>query len=216
MRVRSYQLLCPVARSLDVLGDRWTLLLLRDLHAGPAGFTELQRGLGMATNLLSTRLRELVDAGMVEKTDDAYALTEVGRSTDRVLWELVRFGSTIDRDPHPKEPGNLRTIALPLRMMLLGVADRPSLTVWLDVDDEEFQIVTTTDDVVVRLRQPSDELDGVDLHLRTEYVGFLDLAERRISLSEFAHDHREIVHGGEHLPAFAAMIARALELAHLG
>ena len=42
---RSYKLLCPIARALDRIGDRWTLLILRDLHAGPARFSELQRGL---------------------------------------------------------------------------------------------------------------------------------------------------------------------------
>lgn len=216
MSARSYQLLCPVARSLDVLGDRWTLLLLRDLHAGPAGFTELQKGLGIATNLLSTRLRELIDEGMVDKADDVYALTQLGRSTDRVLWELVRFGSTVDRAPDPKEPGNLRTIALPLRMMLLGVAERSALTVWLDVDDDEFLVATGTDDVVVRLRKPTDDPADVDLHLRTEYVGFLDLAERRIGLDEFASSHREVVSGRENLATFATMMAEALDLAHLG
>ncbi len=216
MSSRSYQLLCPVARSLDVLGDRWTLLILRDLHAGPAGFTELQKGLGMATNLLSTRLRELVDAGMVAKSDDAYALTEFGQSSDRVLWELVRFGSTVDRAPHPKKPGNLRTVALPLRMMLLGVADRPTLTVWLDVDDDEFIVITTPDDVIVRLRQATDEPAGVDLHLHTEYDAFLDLAERRMSLAEFATSHRRVIHGEENVRAFGSMMAQALDLAHLG
>ena len=56
---RHYQLLCPIARALDVIGDRWSLLILRDLHAGPARFQELHDGLGTASNLLTTRLGEL-------------------------------------------------------------------------------------------------------------------------------------------------------------
>ena len=63
---RNYRLLCPIARALDVLGDRWTLLILRDLQAGPARFQELETGLGLATNLLSSRLAELVDTGLVK------------------------------------------------------------------------------------------------------------------------------------------------------
>ena len=57
---RSYHLLCPIARGLDRVGDRWTLLVLRDLHAGPARFKDIQEGLpGLASNLLTTRLRRL-------------------------------------------------------------------------------------------------------------------------------------------------------------
>ncbi|MCP4968475.1 MAG: helix-turn-helix transcriptional regulator, partial [bacterium] len=92
---RSYRLLCPIARALDVIGDRWTLLILRDLHAGPARYQELQEGLGMATNLLSTRLVELTAAGLIHKPNpgrSAYELTVLGRLTDRVLWELAGFG----------------------------------------------------------------------------------------------------------------------------
>ena len=63
---RHYRLLCPIARALDVLGDRWTLLILRDLHAGPARFQELHEGLGIATNLLSSRLAKLSESGMIE------------------------------------------------------------------------------------------------------------------------------------------------------
>ena len=113
---------------LDVLGDRWTLLILRDLHAGPARFQELHEGLGIATNLLSTRLAELTESGMIERSNEAgYQLTDAGRGTDRVLWELTRFGAGLGRDAHPREPGNLRTIALPLRILLESVAtDRTS------------------------------------------------------------------------------------------
>jgi DNA-binding HxlR family transcriptional regulator len=119
---RRYRLLCPIARALDVVGDRWALLIIRDLHVGPARFHDLETGLGIATNLLSTRLTELTEAGLIEKTTDAsravYQLTELGRSTDRLLWELARFGREIDPDSDPREPGNLRTIALPLRLIL--------------------------------------------------------------------------------------------------
>ena len=59
--------------------------------------------LGIATNLLSTRLNELTDAGLIEKSTDAgrsaYQLTELGRHTDWLLWELTRFGAQLDPDP---------------------------------------------------------------------------------------------------------------------
>lgn len=148
-RKRPYQLLCPIARTLDVVGDRWALLILRDLHAGPARFQQLHEGLGMATNLLTTRLAELTESGLIEKLDidqhSAYALTDLGRHTDLVLWELSRFGGLLDPEPDPRKPGNLRTIALPLRIILNTVEDRPNLTVRLIIDDETFTIVSSED-----------------------------------------------------------------------
>ena len=84
---RRYQLLCPIARSLDAVGDRWALLVLRDLHAGPARFGELESGLGIATNLLTTRLADLIESGLVTRSShegrDHYELTDSGRATDR-------------------------------------------------------------------------------------------------------------------------------------
>ncbi len=233
---RRYQLLCPVARALDAVGDRWTLLILRDLHAGPARFQELQQGLGLATNLLSTRLGELQASGLVERVVDhtgparhaAYGLTERGRGTDRLLWELVRFGSLLDRDPEPRDPGNLRTVALPLRMMLASVPDRPSLRVRLDVDGESFVIDTSPGGVEVSVHRPADGVDHgasggadggstFDLVLSTDYLGFLDLAEGRITLDDFVAGHRRVEVGEpDTLAAFGALMATALERAAAG
>ena len=67
---RGYDLVCPIARALDRVGDRWTLLILRDLHAGPARFSDLETGLGIASNLLSSRLRDLNDDGLVATDGD--------------------------------------------------------------------------------------------------------------------------------------------------
>ena len=81
---RSYNLLCPISRALDHIGDRWTLLILRDLHAGPARFKDLQTGLtGIASNLLSDRLHALEVSGLIQKTEgefgvSLYSLTELG------------------------------------------------------------------------------------------------------------------------------------------
>lgn len=209
---RRYQLLCPIARALDVLGDRWALLILRDLHAGPARFHELQHGLGMATNLLTTRLEELREAGLIHKSDQArrsaYELTEVGRRTDMVLWELARFGALIDPDPDPREPGNLRTIALPLRIILESVNDRPELAVRLLVDDDVFTIVSSPDTVDIKYGETST---AVDLVARTNYEAFLNVGEGLMSPEEFAAHHLEIIEGSEHAPAFLTLMAAAFE-----
>jgi DNA-binding HxlR family transcriptional regulator len=208
---RSYRLLCPIARALDVVGDRWALLIMRDLHAGPARFRDLETGLGIATNLLSTRLTELTEAGLIEKSTDvgrrAYQLTELGRHTDRLLWELARFGAQLDPDPEPRKPGNLRTIALPLRMMLEAVPARPDLVARLLVDDDSFTITSTSDGVRVDYRDTSNE---PDLVARTDYQGFLDAGEGRISFDEFATRHLEIVDGAAHSDTFLTLMGAAM------
>jgi DNA-binding HxlR family transcriptional regulator len=208
---RHYRLLCPIARALDVVGDRWALLILRDLHAGPARFQDLETGLGIATNLLSTRLTELTAAGLIEKSTDTrrggYQLTELGRHTDRLLWELARFGSQIDPDPDPREPGNLRTIALPLRVILQAVPDRPDLVARLLIDDDSFTIISTADEVEVKYR---DTLTEPDLVVRTDYQGFLDTGEGRIPFDEFTTRHLQIIDGAAHADAFLTLMRTAM------
>lgn len=205
---RRYRLLCPIARALDVLGDRWTLLILRDLHAGPARFQELQEGLGIATNLLSTRLTELTESGMIERSNTAgYQLTDAGRSTDRVLWELARFGAGVERDDDPREPGNLRTIALPLRILLESVPNRPDLRARLIVDDAVLTVTSTAAVVDV---QWGPAVEPVDIVARTTYHAFLDVAEGLLPVDDFAANHIDIITGPDKAPAFLALMGQAI------
>ena len=96
----NYQMYCPIARGLEVLGDRWTLLILRDLSFGDCRFTDLRRSLaGIPPNVLSQRLKDLVAEGLVETKElpppaarTVYSLTDYGRSTTPVLRALSRFG----------------------------------------------------------------------------------------------------------------------------
>jgi DNA-binding HxlR family transcriptional regulator len=96
----SYDQYCPIARSLDMLGDRWTLLVLRELSLARQRFTDLRRHLpGIPPNVLSQRLKRLVDAGLVTIEElpppaarSVYALTRRGREVVPVLRALVRFG----------------------------------------------------------------------------------------------------------------------------
>lgn len=91
--MRSYGQYCAMARALDVIGDRWTLLIVRELLPGPKRYSELRAGLpGVATNLLADRLREMDGGGLVERVDDRYSLTDRGRALDDVLQALFRWG----------------------------------------------------------------------------------------------------------------------------
>jgi DNA-binding HxlR family transcriptional regulator len=210
---RHYNLLCPIARALDVVGDRWTLLILRDLHAGPARFQQLHEGLGIATNLLSTRLSELTDSGLIHKAGEpsAYELTDLGRKTDRILWELTRFGGVLDRDPDPREPGNLRTLALPLRIILEAAPDRPDLTVRLHVDNDVFTIVSTPDTVDVRYGDISVPADVV---VQTGYEALLDVGEGLMPVEDFVARHVEVIEGSHNAGAFYALMGAAVMRQH--
>jgi DNA-binding HxlR family transcriptional regulator len=100
MSDRIYGHFCALARALDVVGDRWTLLLVRELLGGPKRHAELKRGLpGIATNLLSERLRELRATGVIERVEldgaQRYRLTERGHGLRPVLVELARWGAPL-------------------------------------------------------------------------------------------------------------------------
>ena len=92
---RPAQIFDPVARALEVIGDRWTLVLVRQLSLGPKGFQELRVRTGIAPRVLSSRLRELVSRGFVEPTTDgsrsAYAVTAEGRSLEPIISQIARW-----------------------------------------------------------------------------------------------------------------------------
>ena len=98
---RNYQQNCPIARGLDILGERWTLLILRELIGGPRRYGDLRAALpGIATNLLADRLRELEGAGLIERVDlpppvarTVYMLSDTGwRKVPPVVQAIATFG----------------------------------------------------------------------------------------------------------------------------
>lgn len=92
---------CPIARTLDVIGDWWSLLIVRDTLSGPRRFGELQKSLGLAKNILSARLRSLVAQGILQSAPTVegsawkdYALTDKGRALFPVLVAMREWGET--------------------------------------------------------------------------------------------------------------------------
>jgi DNA-binding HxlR family transcriptional regulator len=99
MLAREYGMQCSVARSLELIGERWTLLVIRDLFNGNRRFDGLQRSLGVARNVLSARLARLLDEGLIEKRRYQerppryeYFLTEKGLDLWPVLVSLMAYG----------------------------------------------------------------------------------------------------------------------------
>lgn len=99
--MRSYAQYCPIAKASEVLGDRWMLLIVRELLGGASGFNELQRGLpGISRSVLAGRMRTLERAGVVERRTGPtgrtleYRLTPAGRDLDPVVQAIGEWGAT--------------------------------------------------------------------------------------------------------------------------
>ena len=123
--MRSYGQYCSTAKALDVLGERWTLLIVRELLArGACRYTDLRAGLpGIATNLLADRLRELEPAGVVEREDapppvatTLFSLTARGRALEPVIAELGRWGVPLMHDSSPDDQFRGQWLRGPVRM----------------------------------------------------------------------------------------------------
>lgn len=116
--MRSYRDLCGIARALDIVGERWALLVVRELVFGPKRFADLHRGLpGMSQNVLTQRLRELEVSGVLARrrglppaTGLIYELTDRGRELEPVLLALGRWGSS--SAPGPDSASELSPDAL--------------------------------------------------------------------------------------------------------
>ncbi|MFD5319432.1 winged helix-turn-helix transcriptional regulator [Streptomyces sp. NPDC127098] len=102
---------CPVARTLDLVGDRWALLIVRDAMDGARGFTEFQQRTGIARNILTDRLRRLVERGILERRTaptgrrQLYALSPAGRDLFTVVVALRQWG-----ERHAFAPGEPHSV----------------------------------------------------------------------------------------------------------
>jgi DNA-binding HxlR family transcriptional regulator len=127
---KHYDQYCPVAHALDVVGDRWALLVVRELMLGPKRYTDLADGLpGIGTNILAARLRDLEAAGVVTKktlpppaASRVYDLTDYGRALKPVIRELALWGAQSLGPPTAEDelfPGWLLN---PIEMILAPLA----------------------------------------------------------------------------------------------
>ena len=125
--MRSYRQYCGLAKALDVIGDRWNLLIVRELLArSPARYTDLHNGLpGIATNLLADRLRELEAAGVVRKYEapppvatTVFELTARGEDLWPAIRELGRWGRPLLAEPADEDEFRMHWLAVPARLHL--------------------------------------------------------------------------------------------------
>lgn len=168
MGKRSYGQHCTVARALDIVGERWTLLLVRELLTGPKRFKDLLAGLtGIGTNLLAARLKALEEHGVVRRGtlpppagSGVYELTELGRSLEPVVLTLSRWGSRLVEE-EPREGDDVRPAwaAMALRSLFEPEAGGPRETYEFRIDEETFHL--RVEGGAVEARQGAADAPGV-------------------------------------------------------
>lgn len=149
---RSYQQLCGVARALDVVGERWTLLIVRNLLLGPRRYSDLLAELpGITTNLLAKRLQDMEAAGLIARREEpgvaTYELTPRGGALEPVVMELGRWGMPMLQQPRP---GDRVDVALGLLALKRRYAGGLKLTVGLTVDGRDFTLMAAPASLIIR------------------------------------------------------------------
>lgn len=190
--MRSYGQYCSVAKALDVVGDRWTLLVVRELLLqGPCRYTDLRNGLpGIATNLLSDRLRELEAAGLVRREEAAppvattlFHLTEAGAELEPVLDALGSWGIRYMAEPAQGDEFRGHWFAFPVALFLRdGDPGGPALSIELRTEGRPAVIEVSGGEVRTRLgASPSPDLvlDGSPRLILGLLAGRLPPAEAR-------------------------------------
>ena len=168
--MRSYDEYCSLAKSLDVVGDRWTLLIIRELTMrGACRYTDLRNGLpGIATNLLAERLRELEHAGVIAREDapppiatTLFRLTPRGEQLRPVLEGLTLWGLPFMVEQRPEDAVRSHWISNALELMLSDSrADAPPVTVELNIGDQPI-VLETRDGAIHTRIGPVDTADVV-------------------------------------------------------
>ncbi|GAB2663645.1 winged helix-turn-helix transcriptional regulator [Kribbella swartbergensis] len=168
---RSYRDSCGLARALDVVGERWALLVVRELLLVPQRFSELRHALPNASsNLLADRLRELEHHGVIRRRKLAstagrqvYELTEWGRKLEPIVLALSDWG--IDA-PHPPEPTSLSatSVLIFLRGHIRPDPSAPPIVCRLDLDGSIWTVSVDSGEVQVQSGEPA----RADISLRTD------------------------------------------------
>ncbi len=190
--MRSYREYCAVAQALDVVGERWTLLIVRELIAqGPCRYTDLQNGLpGIATNLLAERLREMEKAGLVRREEapppvatTLFHLTQRGLELRPALEALARWAGPMMARPVGDDEFRSHWLVLPFEHYLVDHApEQPPITIEVRTGDEA--VLIQTGGGVVRARPGrAENPDAVVIGTGSQVLGLLtgkiDLAEAR-------------------------------------
>lgn len=148
MSRRSYDHYCAVSRALDLVGDRWSLLVVRELSAGPRRYSDLFADLpGISTDMLATRLKGLERDGVIihrrNGMRSSYELTDTGRALRPVLDALAAWGTPLLGDRKPTDAVRAHWLALPLGRAIASAL--PEGTVTVHIGDTVLHYVIAPD-----------------------------------------------------------------------
>jgi DNA-binding HxlR family transcriptional regulator len=215
--MRSYNEYCAIAKSLDVVGDRWTLLIVRELaERGACRYTDLRNGLpGIASNLLAERLRELEHAGVIAREDapppiatTLFSLTPRGEQLRPVLDDLTRWGIPLMIEQKPDDAVRSHWLATALEMMLTDLQpDAAPVTLELVTGDQPIGIEIRDGTIRTRLgpsETPDATLAGPPNPLMGLLLGLLELGDAKARGVTYQGDPAILDRIGANITAAAA------------
>ncbi len=210
---RSYGQYCGVARALELVGERWALLIVRDLIVGPRRFSDLRHGLPrIPTNVLSERLKELEHAGIIQRrvlprpaASVVYELTEYGSQLDDVLMRLGLWGAQSLGQPRPGEIMTADSMVMALRATFVPAAAH-GLRVSFELRLGEIVIHARIDGPTITVA--AGPLDTADLIIEAG-PAVRDLMAGDLSPAE------AIAGGSVRLMGNQALLGRFVELFHI-
>ena len=198
---RTYDQYCPVARALELVGERWTLLVARELLLGPRRFTDLMTGLpGISANVLAGRLRDLEEEGMVARrtlpppaASAVYELTPEAAGLVSVLAAMAEWGMTMLGEPraHDEVRGEWMVLGLAVTAPAPDVGD--GTTYELHIDGEVLH-VQVSDGNLQPHHGPADDPDAV---LTMDAMALADLWAGRLDVDDALAAGRVTVDGDE-------------------
>jgi len=204
--MKSYNQYCGLAYALDIIGERWTLLIIRELIAGPRRFTDLVAGLpGISTNLLSERLKGLEQQGVLSRRalpppagSTVYALTPLGQALEQTLLELGKWGSQfVPQSAEGATLLNVGSYALTLKTFFRPEqAQGVNETYELHIDNEVLQVQIKEGEIHV---QQGEALDA-DMILYADMPTYLALLQRQINPDEAVSKRLIRIEGESPLP----------------
>lgn len=200
---KTYGQQCPIAMALDVIGDRWSLLIVRELALGPLRFTDIAAGLpGVGTRQLTERLRWLTEESVIESvrlptpTDaPGYALTELGRGLAPALAALAAWGLQRWRTA-PRGVSSPTSVALMLWSRAARSGGALRLLAEVTVGQVAFRFAFT-DDGVHAWRGRDGDGDAPTVRLHVEQDDALALLSGRLALEQAIRSRRLGMHGQE-------------------
>lgn len=168
MENRSYHQYCGLARALDRVGERWTLLMVRDMLLGPRRYSQFLESLqGITTNLLAKRLKDLQKSGIIEKQGSGpatrYRLTPHGAELEPAIMELARWGARFMGPLAPQDRRNLGWALLSCKRRYTGGEN--GLRVGMRSESRAFELVFTPAKLLVQ-EVPQGEALSPDLTLQ--------------------------------------------------